>query len=286
MDNFNELNWLLSPELVENEFFHNIYEEKPLFIQRDNPNYYHEKLKELHLQNLLELAASLSILIKLVKAGEVAPARFPLEMDELLTYLQDGYTIVLYSMEKYNPDIQNLSKTLSAKFRCPVKANMYITPPKSQGLTPHYDDHDVMILQLSGKKQWEIFSREVEKPVIFQLKGGLKPKDKPRLLEISAGDLFYLPRGYVHKASTTTDEFSVHLTLGINVNTWYAFFDEMLKQITLDEVILRDAIHAITLELNNHQKIKQLTDLVCEKLNNPDLQQKVFEDYIKSELVS
>lgn len=280
MTKFNHLNWLLKPELDDNQFFNNIYEKQYLFIQRSNPNYYDEKLQDVRLQKLLEVASSLSILIKVVKEGQVAPVRFPLPTNELLEYLKNGYTFVLYNMEKYNPSIQIICKELSSQFLCPVKANMYVTPPKSQGLSPHYDDHDVIILQLFGMKRWEIFSKEVEKPVIFQLVGGLQPKTEPTILEITAGDLFYLPRGYVHRAAATSEDFSIHLTLGINVNTWYTYLDDMLKQITRDEVILRDAIHEISAGCDNLEKIKQITQLVCEKLKDENLQNKILEGYL------
>jgi len=37
--------------------------------------------------------------------------------------------------------------------------------------------------------------------------------------ELEAGDLLYLPRGYVH-ATTTSDIHSAHVTMGLNIFTW------------------------------------------------------------------
>jgi lysine-specific demethylase/histidyl-hydroxylase NO66 len=38
-----------------------------------------------------------------------------------------------------------------------VGANMYLTPPGTQGFAPHYDDVEVFILQLEGKKRWRLY---------------------------------------------------------------------------------------------------------------------------------
>jgi lysine-specific demethylase/histidyl-hydroxylase NO66 len=34
---------------------------------------------------------------------------------------------------------------------------MYLTPPGTQGFAPHYDDVEVFILQLEGKKRWRLY---------------------------------------------------------------------------------------------------------------------------------
>ena len=46
-----------------------------------------------------------------------------------------------------------------------VGANVYLTPPGTQGFAPHFDDVDVFLLQLEGRKQWRVY----------------KPKDEQRL---------------------------------------------------------------------------------------------------------
>ena len=38
-----------------------------------------------------------------------------------------------------------------------VGTNMYLTPPGTQGFAPHYDDVEVFILQLEGKKHWRVY---------------------------------------------------------------------------------------------------------------------------------
>jgi hypothetical protein len=46
-------------------------------------------------------------------------------------------------------------------------------------------------------------------------------------VELLAGDALYLPRGYVHAALTTDDD-SVHLTVGVLSTTWYDLLRDLL----------------------------------------------------------
>jgi lysine-specific demethylase/histidyl-hydroxylase NO66 len=51
-----------------------------------------------------------------------------------------------------------------------VGANVYLTPPGTQGFAPHFDDVDAFLLQLEGKKQWRLY----------------KPKNEDRLARVSS----------------------------------------------------------------------------------------------------
>ena len=53
-----------------------------------------------------------------------------------------------------------------------VGANVYLTPPGTQGFAPHFDDVDVFLLQLEGKKHWRLY----------------KPKEKDKLARFSSGN--------------------------------------------------------------------------------------------------
>ena len=51
----------------------------------------------------------------------------------------------------------------------------------------------------------------------------------PRMeVDLAPGDLLYLPRGYVHSASTS-GEHSVHVTIGVTVFTWVELLNEALQ---------------------------------------------------------
>ena len=64
----------------------------------------------------------------------------------------DGYTIVMDGIEQYVRTIGTLARSLEVELNFPTQVNAYITPPHSSGLVPHYDDHDVLVLQIQGSK--------------------------------------------------------------------------------------------------------------------------------------
>lgn len=54
--------------------------------------------------------------------------------------------------------VHALNSNLQELFGCFVGANVYLTPPNSQGFAPHFDDIEAIILQIEGSKQWKIYA--------------------------------------------------------------------------------------------------------------------------------
>ena len=49
---------------------------------------------------------------------------------------------------------------------------MYITPADAQGFAPHYDDVDVFILQVEGRKLWRLYDSISEDTVLPEVSSG------------------------------------------------------------------------------------------------------------------
>lgn len=145
---------------------------------------------------------------------------------------KEGYTIALRGMEFRLECLANIADGLASLFGQPsVGANMYLTPPNSQGLACHYDDHCVFVCQLFGAKQWKIFERpSVQLPRLYHpcdIVTGVEQAESSmaecRQFLLREGDILYIPRGFPHEACTEDDgrtgsaEFSLHLTLGVEV---------------------------------------------------------------------
>jgi ribosomal protein L16 Arg81 hydroxylase len=39
-----------------------------------------------------------------------------------------------------------------------VQTNIYLTPASNQGFRTHYDNHDVMVVQVEGEKLWRFYN--------------------------------------------------------------------------------------------------------------------------------
>ena len=84
-----------------------------------------------------------------------------LDVDGIRRDFADGYTIVIDGVERYVRAIASLTQAIEVELNFPVQVNAYITPPASQGLVPHYDDHDVLILQMLGSMIWHLYDSVV-----------------------------------------------------------------------------------------------------------------------------
>jgi lysine-specific demethylase/histidyl-hydroxylase NO66 len=118
-----------------------------------------------------------------------------------------GATVVLQSLHRFWPPLARFGRDLELALTHPVQVNAYVTPPASQGLGVHHDDHDVFVLQVYGRKQWDVHDPDG------------KPEDRLVVAELAPGDSLYIPRRFPH-AARTAETASVHLTVGVVPTTW------------------------------------------------------------------
>lgn len=148
----------------------------------------------------------------------------------------DGCSVILNHADFHHKAIANLCNDLQSTFPH-VYANSYLTPPRSHAVEAHADDRDVLVIQILGSKVWKVYKKvPVEYPFEREqvgkngnkvdesvFKGGLC-FDKE--LTLYPGDVLYMPRGFVHEATTeesscsTGHEPSFHVTVAIATHDW------------------------------------------------------------------
>ena len=168
----------------------------------------------------------------------------------------EGCSIRVLNPHTYSTHIWKLLSCLQEYFGSLVGANTYLTPPGSQGFAPHYgkinddqcsrrctssvrfaDDIDAFILQLEGKKHWRVY-KPLNDDEVLPLKSsgdlnrsvldGVTPCIEAVL---EAGDLLYMPRGYIHQGHTLDDAHSLHLTVSCyQQHTWGDLFKILLPK--------------------------------------------------------
>ncbi|SDB86949.1 Cupin superfamily protein [Raineyella antarctica] len=133
-----------------------------------------------------------------------------------------GTSIVLQALHRTWPPMTRFAQDLAADLGHPTQVNCYITPADSQGFDAHYDVHDVFVLQVHGTKHWIIHPPVLEhphrdEPWNDRADSVRTAAQGPPLLEavLAAGDVLYLPRGFVHSARACGGT-SLHLTIGIH----------------------------------------------------------------------
>lgn len=165
--------------------------------------------------------------VLLVKGSEHYARRWTYDdgsprVDQVQTAWRQGYTLVVNAVHRYCQPIARLAGGLEEGLHHPVAVNLYFTPPASQGFVPHYDVMDAFILQIEGRKIWQVREPVVELPFADEQHPVPEHALPPVVLEteLAPGSVLYLPRGFIHAARTTGTEASLHLTVGVQVVTW------------------------------------------------------------------
>jgi bifunctional lysine-specific demethylase and histidyl-hydroxylase NO66 len=149
--------------------------------------------------------------------------------DAVLRLFADGSTVVLQGLHRLWPPLIEFADSLAADLGHPTQVNAYITPPSSRGFSPHYDVHDVFVLQVAGEKHWTIHAPVLDDPLRTQpwtdrAAAVAAAAEREPVIDavLRPGDALYLPRGYLHSA-VALGQTSAHLTIGVHsVTRWAA----------------------------------------------------------------
>ena len=136
-----------------------------------------------------------------------------LRYDKLTRELNSGATLVLDAVDELYEPLRSLAEALELFLHERIQINAYASWKTSRGFDLHWDDHDVFILQVTGRKHWVIHGMTRAYPLAGDPKEP-KPAESPlwdHILE--AGDLLYIPRGFWHVAYPLNEP-TLHLTVG------------------------------------------------------------------------
>lgn len=257
-------------------FFSEIYEKKILHVPAGRG--FEDVLTSAEISNYLDRDDIFYPAVRLVKNGKELPLKdytidnVPIghqkkngliNTEKMMRLFNSGATIVIQGGQRYFSGITELGKNLSDIFSSPIQANLYITPKKSIGFNPHWDTHDVFVLQIEGSKTWHLYDFEMRLPTKSQAFKGQKLKiEKTQTLQLKAGDFLYVPRGYVHDA-IADDGVSAHITIGVLAFTWERFFREAMNELQNHESFRkRVPLNSHEWDFHLQQKIGELKELL------------------------
>lgn len=156
--------WMISP-LQLSQFFKTYWENKPLHVKRNNPLYFKhllttKRLDEILRKNSLYYTRNVDVVSyangkRETHNPEGSVRAMPLALWDAYN---DGCSIRILNPQTYSAKLHVLVSTLQEYFGTMVGANLYLTPPDSQGFAPHYDDIEAFVLQLEGRKHWTLYA--------------------------------------------------------------------------------------------------------------------------------
>lgn len=162
-----------------------------------------------------------------LRKGQVTIARqgrpLPLEMvgvganglapEAVQALCDQGASLVLDHVDKQVPAIAAMNAMVERYLRCDTHTNAYASFNRESAFKAHFDGHNVLILQLQGRKRWWCYGQKVRFPLkgqTFSTLDDLPPPEWEGVLE--PGDMLYIPRGDVHRAMVEGPQ-SLHLTV-------------------------------------------------------------------------
>ena len=200
-----------------------------------------------------------------------------IDPDGVLAEFAAGATIVLQGLHRFWPPIIDFVRGMISDVGHPVQTNAYITPPANRGFDPHYDVHDVFVLQISGTKRWRVHEPVHHHPLPDQPwtdhRGaiGERANEEPVIdAVLEPGDCLYLPRGWVHSAEAQGDT-SIHLTVGVAPFTGHDVAKSVIEALASDDELRASLplglapVDAARTEEHTREVLVVLARLIAEK---------------------
>ncbi|GAM28910.1 hypothetical protein SAMD00019534_120860, partial [Acytostelium subglobosum LB1] len=231
--------WMLG-NISLDEFYDDYFGVKHLVVKRGDTNYYKgffskDSIDKMLRGNCLKFTENVDV------TNYVDGERQTLNPDgraypaTVWKHYKEGCSVRLLNPQTFNINVWRALASLQTHFQCGMGANVYLTPAGAQGFAPHYDDVDVFILQLEGKKIWRLYNPRSEQETLPKKSSENFDQDEigEPIAEVTleAGDMMYFPRGIIHQAYSPKDVHSLHITISTYMNnTWGDLIQKVLTR--------------------------------------------------------
>jgi len=283
---------LIAPCSVD-DFFQTYWETQPLYLSRHDSCFYQTVLSPEDIDFLLQNKALLADYnnFRLVDQGQKLSLedwcdrhhksqQYFINNDQLYELLHQGLTLTINGAHKKLPKLRQFCSALECELKFKLRTNLYITPPQARGLAPHYDEHDVLILQITGTKEWQLYHAPIELPSHLRDPNiGRHQLGEPSLtVMLQPGDLLYIPRGIVHQA-TSQNATSIHASLGLYPTFAYELLEELVTLAQADPGFRRAIPHGFSSFDQQQAFYEQFQVLSQSLINNTKTEELVERKY-------
>ncbi len=124
-----------------------------------------------------------------------------------------NYSVRFPELRPLSAPLEQLARAFEVLLHQPVTMSAFWSKGGMRAPV-HYDDHDLLIVQLRGTKRWYVSNKPSELPNPWK---GIPPDHMLDLgphttIDLIPGDMLYLPRGTLH--TVDSDTASLHLAVG------------------------------------------------------------------------
>jgi len=242
---------LLEPVAAQS-FFQEFFEKQWLHVQREDPTRFADLVTFEDVERVVTtLSPPCPDRLQVVSGArkiELSEYTYPTGVPHpghVFSLYRDGATIILAGLHMYLPKLFELVRGLEFELSCRAQTNVYITPGGNQGFDAHYDNHDVLCVQVTGTKQWDFHSYEPNRELPFMGEGfengQYTPTGRIGTLTLRAGESLYIPRGVMHEARANHEP-SIHVTIGFFMRSWSELVLEAVARLAKSHRGLRESL--------------------------------------------
>jgi hypothetical protein len=152
--------------------------------------------------------------------------------------MRQGHSLIVDGVDQVHPGLRAATDDVTRFVGAFASCNLFAAAGRTGNVTRHFDDYDILVLQLIGRKRWSLFAPTVPDPLPgIDTAGTADAGDCPsepvedRVLE--PGSVLHVPRGWWHRVEPA-DELSVHLTFPISQRTGYDWLRWVLSRTLAD----------------------------------------------------
>jgi hypothetical protein len=138
-------------------------------------------------------------------------------VDDLMSYprlrsgLNSGSTVIVDDIARWFPYAHEISRRIFNERWLHSNACFYLTGPRHAGLPLHADEEHTFVIQIAGRKRWQVEERRSASLGAAARTPGAGLSE----FVLKPGDVAWIPERFPHATTVEGDDTSVHMTLGV-----------------------------------------------------------------------
>lgn len=202
---------------------------------------------------------------------------YQIDLTLLYSLIKDGASLVLDAVDEMSGPVREMCEVLGRKLECQFSTNAYATWGDTPGFGLHWDDHDLFVFQISGRKRWKLYQPTRHFPLPRDVEGNYPPTDKQLVWDevLNPGDVVYIPRGHWHDVRGLNEP-TLHLTCGFANPNGIDFLGWIVDELR-DNPVIRSDLPRFKSSAERLEHVRRVRHAVVQKMQDEALNE--FDEY-------
>ena len=183
--------------------------------------------------------------------------------------LKTGSTLTVEYCESFFQNVQAMCSTIAETMLARVYATLFLVyqPERPCGL--HWDDRDMFICQVAGRKTWPVYKPHYANPFLDQRRVTYRSPISELYQEftLEPGDALYMPRGWLHNPAASEGS-SMHVAFAIATPTGVDLLDWIRSDLKDASAELRADLPIPLSAAEKHAHAAKLREIIMERLSD------------------